>query len=143
MLELKERDGLARICEFGTKGGTVETPALMPVINPNQVIISPEEMAKRFGVRILITNSYIIRNAENLRQKALGKGVHKLLGFDGAVMTDSGTFQSHVYGDLKIDQKEILNFQKDIGSDIGTMLDIFIEPDEGHEEAKEKVGLTL
>jgi len=143
MFELKYRDGLARVCALETKHGAVETPALMPVINPNQIIISPEEMRKRFDARILMTNAYIIYKDEALRDKAVTGGVHEILGFDGAIMTDSGTFQSHVYGDLDIDPEEILDFQKIIKSDIGTMLDVFIEPDESYEEAKKKVELTL
>jgi len=44
-------------------------------------------------------NSYIIRNDPVLRQAALEKGVHQLIGYDGIVMTDSGTFQKpHVWG---------------------------------------------
>ena len=40
-------------------------------------------------------------------------------------MTDSGTFQSHVYGEIDIQPDEILNFQKKISVDIGTVLDVF------------------
>jgi 7-cyano-7-deazaguanine tRNA-ribosyltransferase len=143
MLELKERDGLARICEFTTRKGVVETPALMPVVNPNQLLISPSSMQELFDIQILITNAYIIIGDDRLRDEAVTKGLHKLLGFDRTIMTDSGTFQQHVYGDVKIDPLEILAFQAEIGSDIGTMLDVFIEPDEEYEEAKKKVEVTL
>jgi len=47
---------------------------------------------------MLITNSYIIWKNPDLREKALKDGVHSLIDFDGAIMTDSGTFQSYVYG---------------------------------------------
>jgi 7-cyano-7-deazaguanine tRNA-ribosyltransferase len=143
MFELKDRDGLARICVLTTRHGTVETPNLMPVINPNRITIGPGEMLERFGVQILITNAYIIWNDKGLREKVLDKGIHDFLGFDGPIMTDSGTFQTHVYGDLGIDQDEILGFQRDIGVDIGTMLDVFIEPDEPYEEVRKKMESTL
>jgi 7-cyano-7-deazaguanine tRNA-ribosyltransferase len=143
MLELKDRDGLGCICELTTPHGKVETPSLLPVINPNRMVISPGEMRERFGIQILITNAYIILNDAGLKQKVLDKGIHDFLGFDGPIMTDSGTFQTHVYGDLGIDQKEILKFQMDIGVDIGTMLDVFIEPDEPYEEVKRKLDSTL
>ena len=94
MFELKERDGLARICELRTRHGSVTTPALLPVVNPNQLTITPRVMRERFKVQILITNSYIIKTDEALREKALDGGLHRLLDFDGPVMTDSGTFQS-------------------------------------------------
>jgi 7-cyano-7-deazaguanine tRNA-ribosyltransferase len=95
--EIKKRDAAGRICQFTTKHGTVTTPNLMPVINPNKMLISPKEMKKLFGTEIVITNSYIIQKSNKLREKALENGVHKLIDFDGPVMTDSGTFQSYIY----------------------------------------------
>ncbi len=143
MFELKERDGLARICELTTRHGKVTTPVLLPVVNPNYLTITPAEMRDRFGVDALITNSYIIRNTEGLRAEAQEKGVHAVLGFDGTVMTDSGTFQDYVYGSRRIDPQEIVIFQADIGSDIGTILDIFSEPEFTKEEASRAVDLTV
>jgi len=67
MFELKARDGLGKIGVFHTKHGDVNTPALMPVINPNQMLISPSEMKQYFNCEILITNSYIIYKNEHLR----------------------------------------------------------------------------
>ena len=126
--EIKKRDAAGRICRLTTKHGTITTPNLMPVINPNRMLISPKEMKKLFGTEIVITNSYIIQKSNKLREKALENGVHKLIDFDGPVMTDSGTFQSYVYGDIKLDPIKIVKFQRDIGSDIGTILDIFGTP---------------
>ncbi|UCE91359.1 MAG: tRNA guanosine(15) transglycosylase TgtA [Methanobacteriota archaeon] len=143
MFELKERDGLARICELKTRHGAVTTPALLPVVNPNQLTITPKEMQDEFGVDMVITNSYIIWNDERLRLRAVESGVHSLLEYDGSVMTDSGTFQDHVYGDVEVDFREIVEFQRDIGSDIGTILDVFSEPDFTEDEARAAVDETL
>ena len=135
MFELKERDGLARICELRTRHGTVKTPALLPVVNPNQMTIPPADMRGGFGVEILITNSYVIWNDPRLRERIEGSDVHALLGFDGPIMTDSGTFQNYVYGDVEVDPVEIVEFQSGIGSDIGTILDVFSEPDFTEQQA--------
>ncbi len=143
MFELKERDGLARICELTTKHGKVTTPVLLPVINPNFLTITPSEMKEKLGVKMLITNSYIIRSSDQLRERALANGVHSVLGFDGPVMTDSGTFQDFVYGDVKVDPDEIVRFQAAIGSDIGTILDIFSEPGFTREQTEKAVDETL
>lgn len=143
MFELKERDGLARIGKFYTKHGIVETPALLPVINPNHILISPEEMKEKFRAQMLITNSYIIYKKKELREKALKDGVHSLLGFDGPVMTDSGSFQMYVYGDVEIENREIVDFQKKIGSDVSTILDIISPPDRKYEDAKSDVMETI
>lgn len=141
--EIKERDAAGRLCRFTTKHGTVTTPNLLPVINPNKLLISPQEMRERFGLEILITNSYIIYKNPGLRQQALKSGLHSLLDFQGSIMTDSGTFQNYVYGDVTLDPVEIVQFQRDIGSDIGTILDIFGTPGQTKEEAAEGVKETI
>lgn len=140
--ELLERDGLARICRFETAHGKVETPAIMPVINPNRKVMSASEMRARFGVDMVITNSYIISRNQELREKALKEGVHGLLDFDGTVMTDSGTFQTHVYSDVSVDPAEILEFQRAIGSDVATVFDVFSEPDFTLGQAENAAAVT-
>ena len=141
--EIKERDAAGRLCKFTTKHGTVTTPNLLPVINPNKMMIPPKEMKKRFHIEILITNSYILHKDVKLRKQALDQGVHKLIDFSGSIMTDSGTFQSYVYGDVKLDPLEIVRFQRDIGSDIGTILDIFGTPGQTKEEAEQGAKETI
>ncbi len=137
-MELRDRDGLARICRFRN----VETPALMPVVNPNKIVISPREMMDRFGIQAIITNSYIIWKTPRLRERAMEEGLHRMLDFPGLIMTDSGTFQQHVYGDVEVKNKEIVEFQRYIGSDIGTMLDVFTEPHFSEEEVKRAIDET-
>ncbi len=53
-------------------------------------------------------------------------------------MTDSGTFQSYVYGDIDVDPLEIVEFQRNIGSDIGTILDIFGTPDQTYNRSRKR-----
>jgi 7-cyano-7-deazaguanine tRNA-ribosyltransferase len=141
--EIKERDAAGRLCHFTTKHGDVITPNLLPVVNPNKMIITPKEMKKRFGVDILITNSYIIYKNPDLKKKALESGVHNLIDFDGSIMTDSGTFQSYVYGDVHLDPIEIVQFQREIGSDIGTILDVFGTPGQTKEASEKGVKETI
>jgi 7-cyano-7-deazaguanine tRNA-ribosyltransferase len=141
--EIRDRDAAGRLCKFTTKHGVVTTPNLMPVINPNKMSITPKEMKKLFGTEVVITNSYIINKDEKLREKALKSGVHKLIDFDGPIMTDSGTFQSYIYGDVNVDPIEIVKFQRDIGSDIGTILDIFGTPDQTKKEAEQGMKETI
>ncbi|UCH71885.1 MAG: tRNA guanosine(15) transglycosylase TgtA [Thermoplasmatales archaeon] len=141
--EIKKRDAAGRICKFNTKHGTISTPNLMPVINPNKMLITPKEMKKLFGTEIIITNSYIIYKDSDLRKKALKDGLHKLINFDGPIMTDSGTFQSYVYKNIDLDPSQIVLFQKNIGSDIGTILDVFGTPDQTQKEAEIGVKETL
>jgi 7-cyano-7-deazaguanine tRNA-ribosyltransferase len=143
MFEVLSRDGLARVGKLTTPHGTVRTPALLPVINPRLITVEPNRLRETYGFEAIITNSYIIRNNEKLRERALSDGLHSLLDFDGAIMTDSGTFQSHMYGEVGVSNREIVSFQREIGSDIGTVLDIFTEPYWGYEETSDAVDTTL
>jgi 7-cyano-7-deazaguanine tRNA-ribosyltransferase len=141
MFELKSRDAAGRIGALHINGRKIETPLLLPVINPSLQQIEPGEM-KKMGFEGVITNSYIIKRDEVLREAALEKGVHKLLDFDGLVMTDSGSYQLSEYGSVEVGPEEIVKFQKGIGSDIGVMLDIPTPPDVGLEKAEKDVAET-
>lgn len=141
--EITDRDGRARIGRLHTDHGILETPALLPVINPNIRTIEPREMWDRYGIGALITNSYIIWKHEELKSKALKDGVHELINYPGVIMTDSGTFQSYVYGDVEVGVEEIVDFQRLIGVDIATMLDVFSRPDMVESEVESAVNETL
>src|SRR5438876_1052003 len=142
VFEVRDRDGLARIGTIETRHGRVTTPALLPVVNPNRPIVSPADLAKRCHAEILITNAYILGKGPS-RDRALREGVHALLGFPGAVMTDSGAFQSHVYGDVDVTNAEVIEFQKSIGTDLGTMLDVFSEPSHDRDRAFADIDETI
>lgn len=139
MFEIKAKDNRARVGVLKTKHGNVTTPALMPVIHPGRQTI---DVAKH-GATIVITNSYIIYKDKELKEKALADGVHKLINFDGPVMTDSGSFQLSVYGDIDISNTEVIDFQEAIGTDIGTSLDIPTAPYVTRQKAEEDLEITL
>ncbi|MBI0584325.1 MAG: tRNA guanosine(15) transglycosylase TgtA [Methanomassiliicoccus sp.] len=143
MFELIRRDGLARTGKLDTPHGPLETPALLPVVNPRLVTVPPRELYDTFGFRAIITNSYIIRNDPQLNPRAKAEGLHAMLDFPGVIMTDSGTFQSHMYGEVEVRNEDIVNFQRDIGSDIGTVLDIFTEPEWSKERTAQAVDVTM
>jgi len=139
MFEIRSKDNLGRTGVLKTEHGEVRTPALMPVIHPGKQTID----VKRFGAEIVITNAYIIYRNPELRDEALRRGVHGLINFDGPVMTDSGSFQLSEYGDVEVENHEIVRFQDEIGTDIGTSLDIPTPPGVSHRRALEEVEITL
>lgn len=144
MFEILRRDGLARLGKFETNSGIVlETPALLPVVNPKINTVPARELYDEFGFRAIITNSYIIKNTPALKEKAQAEGLHKMLDFPGVIMTDSGTFQSHMYGEVEVTNDEMIEFQKSIKTDIGTVLDIFTEPFWTKEETAASIVTTL
>ncbi|HEV2139270.1 MAG TPA: tRNA guanosine(15) transglycosylase TgtA [Nitrososphaerales archaeon] len=118
--EVKESDLLGRIGSLKVDGKTLETPYLFPVIHPVSQQVSTEEL-KAMGFAGLMTNSYILHSRR--KEEALQDGIHKLLGFDGVFMTDSGGYQVLEYGNLDIDYAAIASFQSGIGSDIAVTLD--------------------
>ncbi|MFA9501893.1 tRNA guanosine(15) transglycosylase TgtA [Natrinema sp. H-ect1] len=142
--EIRDTDAGGRIGELTVPraGTTVETPALLPVINPNLDTISPRRLADEFGAEILITNSYIIHGDDTLHERALEEGLHDLLDFPGAIMTDSGSFQLSEYGEIDVTTEEILDFQREIGSDIATPVDIPTPPDVSHDRAASDLETT-
>ncbi|WP_458188109.1 tRNA guanosine(15) transglycosylase TgtA [Haladaptatus sp. NG-WS-4] len=142
--EIRAQDGGGRIGELTVPraGVTVETPALLPVVNPHVVTVEPSRLEFEFGAEILITNSYILYKSEDFREEVLDVGLHDLLDFDGAIMTDSGSFQLAEYGEISVTTEEILQFQHDIGSDIGTPVDIPTPPDVDREQAESELETT-
>ncbi|WP_407432154.1 tRNA guanosine(15) transglycosylase TgtA [Methanobrevibacter sp.] len=139
MFEIKAKDMRGRVGVLKTKHGDVKTPALMPVIHPRKQEID----VKKYGADIVITNAYLIYKDEDLKQKAIDEGLHNLINFDGPVMTDSGSFQLSVYGDVDITNKEVIEYQEMIGTDIGTSLDIPTAPFVEREKAESDLEITI
>ena len=142
--EVRAWDGAGRLgkLEVPRSGVTVETPALLPVVNPHVQTISPRRLGEEFGAEMLITNAYVLWGSDDLREDVESRGVHDVLGFDGAIMTDSGSFQLAEYGEIDVDTAEILDFQRTIGSDIGTPVDIPTPPDVPRERAESELAET-
>lgn len=139
--EIKQKDLLGRIGKLTTKSGIIETPLLFPVINPNVQLIKPSKLKDEFGFEAIITNSYILK--KRFRDKPVQLGLHKFLDFNGSIMTDSGAYQILVYGSVEVNQKEIIEYQQKIDSDIATILDIPTGWKISHDKAKQTVIETI
>ncbi|MCW3986515.1 MAG: tRNA guanosine(15) transglycosylase TgtA [Candidatus Bathyarchaeota archaeon] len=139
--EVRHRDMLARLGRIKTKSGTIETPILLPVINPAIQPISPKTMSKEFNCKALITNAYILKKQTG--EEITENGVHKLLDFDGVIMTDSGAYQILVYGEIDVSPAEIVRYQEQISTDIATILDIPTSWHTTREHAKQTVDETI
>ena len=137
--EIKYKDGRGRVGILKTPHGTIKTPALMPVIHPGKQTIQVAD----YGAEVVITNAYLIYKNEELREKALQDGVHELINFPGPIITDSGSFQLSLYGDVEVSNQEIVEFQEKIGTDIGTSLDLPTPPSVKRERAEKELEITL
>ena len=139
--EIRDRDMLARIGRLKTKSGVFETPALLPVVNPAIQPIAPRKIKELYNCEALITNAYIIK--KHFAEKAVQVGIHKLLDFDGVIMTDSGAYQILVYGDVEVSPKQIVNYQEKINTDIATILDVPTGWEVSREHAQQTIKETL
>lgn len=120
MFEIKKSDLAGRIGILYTNHGEVETPAYVPVVHPVKQSISPKKM-RQMGFDLIITNAYITLNRYG--EEAVKRGIHDIINYDGAVMTDSGGYQVLEYGKVDVNPKEIASFEQDIQADIAIPLD--------------------
>ncbi len=132
----------ARRGRLQTTHGTIETPIFMPVGTQGTVkALDPREL-RELEAQIILGNTYhlSLRPGMEIMEK-LG-GLHKFMGWDGPILTDSGgfqvfslakirkvkehgvAFQSHIDGSpLFLGPKEAMEIQRIIGSDIAMVLD--------------------
>lgn len=120
LFEILKTDLAGRIGVINTNHGKVETPAYVPVIHPVKQTI-PSKKIKEIGFDLVITNAYISRN--HYGEDAIKDGIHKIIDYDGSVMTDSGGYQVLEYGDVKVTPSEMAEFETGILTDFAIPLD--------------------
>jgi queuine tRNA-ribosyltransferase len=99
--EIIARCGAARRGRLTTAHGAVETPVFMPVGTQATVKGVPQQTLEQLGVQILLSNTYHLflrPGAEQVRK--LG-GLHSFMGWDRAILTDSGGFQVFSLSELR------------------------------------------
>ena len=120
MFEILKTDLAGRIGKIYTNHGVIETPAYVPVIHPVKQTV-PSKKIKEIGFDLVITNAYITKN--HYGEEAVKKGIHKIIDFDGAIMTDSGGYQVLEYGDVSVLPPEMASYEKGIMTDFAIPLD--------------------
>ncbi|HXH72063.1 MAG TPA: tRNA guanosine(34) transglycosylase Tgt [Mariprofundaceae bacterium] len=130
--------GFARRGRMRLAHGTVETPVFMPVGTQATVkSLTPADLADDIGAEIILGNTYhlMLRPGGELIEK-LG-GLHKFMGWERPILTDSGGFQVWSLGELRkiephgvrfrshidgaevfLGPKESMQVQRQLGSDI-------------------------
>lgn len=141
MLELLSRDCSGRISKLTLGDRNIVLPELAVVINPGKMIITPAELKKEFGAKLIITNAYLIKRSR-LMEDISKRGLHDFLNFDGMIMTDSGAYQTMFGSSINLTNKEIIEFQEKIKPDIGTFLDV-TSGDLKYDDAKKTVLETI
>ncbi len=91
--EVVATDGAARAGRLTTTHGVVETPVFMPVGTHGTVkALGPDDL-RAAGAQIVLANTYhlFLRPGHEVVRE-LG-GLHRFMGWDGVILTDSGGFQ--------------------------------------------------
>jgi len=112
--KLLAQEGAARRGELTTRHGTIQTPVFMPVGTRASVKGLTTEQLQRLGPEIILNNTYhlMLRPGVDLVEK-LG-GVHKFMGWDRAVLTDSGGFQLFSLASIRKIREEGVEFRSHI-----------------------------
>jgi queuine tRNA-ribosyltransferase len=83
----------ARRGRMTTRHGVVETPAFMPVGTQATVkTLHPDEV-RQTGARMLLANTYHLMLRPGAEVIVAAGGLHRFMGWDGPILTDSGGFQ--------------------------------------------------
>jgi queuine tRNA-ribosyltransferase len=140
--ELMAEEGGARRGRLHTAHGTIDTPAFMPVGTQATVkALSPEEV-RELGAQVLLANTYHLALRPGAERIAGLGGLHRFMGWEGAILTDSGgfqvfsldhlvkvsddgaTFRSHLDGsEQHFTPESVMTIQRLLGSDIAMAFD--------------------
>lgn len=122
---LHQQDGLARRGTLKLNHGEVQTPAFMPVGTYGTVkAMSPLEL-KEIDAHIVLGNTFHLWLRPGLEVIAAHGGLHKFMGWDGPILTDSGGFQVWSLGALRKITEEGVKFRSPINGD-----SCFLTPEE-------------
>jgi len=112
--DLQHTDGAARCGVFTTPHGEVRTPAFMPVGTLATVKSLDPEDVRATGTQMILSNAYHLhlRPGDELVRE-LG-GLHRFMGWDGPILTDSGGFQVFSLATLRTVDEDGVEFRSHI-----------------------------
>ncbi|MFO7189611.1 MAG: tRNA guanosine(34) transglycosylase Tgt [Pseudomonadota bacterium] len=114
---LHKTDGAARRGTLTLAHGTVQTPVFMPVGTYGSVkAMSPAEL-KEVGAQIILGNTFHLWLRPGLEVIETFGGLHRFMGWDGPILTDSGGFQVFSLGALRKISEEGVRFQSPVNGD--------------------------
>jgi queuine tRNA-ribosyltransferase len=110
-------DGAARRGTLSFAHGTVETPVFMPVGTYGSVkAMSPAEL-DAIGVQIVLGNTFHLWLRPGLEVIAAHGGLHRFMGWNRPILTDSGGFQVFSLGAMRRISEEGVRFQSPVNGD--------------------------
>ena len=138
MYKLLTKDGMAKRGEFETVHGTIQTPVFMNVgtVGAIKGAVSTDDL-RTIGTQVELSNTYHlhVRTGDKLI-KEFG-GLHKFMGWDKPILTDSGGFQVFSLSGLRKIKEEGVYFQSHIDGH-----HIFMGPEESM-QIQSNLGSTI
>ena len=111
---LQGRDGMGRAGELVTPHGVALTPAFMPVATQATVkTLTPEEVAGT-GAQIILGNAYHLYLRPGVAAVRRLGGLHRFMGWQQPILTDSGGFQAFSMGALRRVDDDCIRFRSHI-----------------------------
>ncbi|MHB1343477.1 MAG: tRNA guanosine(34) transglycosylase Tgt [Thermoleophilia bacterium] len=104
-------DGAARAGSLGTPRGRVQTPCFMPVGTKGTVKAMPPARLHAIGAGIILANTYHLALRPGSETVAALGGLHRFMGWDGPILTDSGGFQVFSLKDTAVIDEEGVTFR--------------------------------
>lgn len=161
--EMRANDGEARSATITTRRGVIETPVFMPVGTAGTVKgIRFESLESDLDARIILGNTYHLWLRPGIETIRACGGLHKFIGWDRPMLTDSGGFQvwslgalrkiseegtefrSHIDGSLCFLSPEVsMEIQAVLGAEIAMAFDECAPGEANHEETRRSMELTL
>jgi queuine tRNA-ribosyltransferase len=155
---LRATDGAARLGEFRTLHGAVQTPAFMPVGTQGSVKAMRHRDVEEAGAQIILGNTYHLYLRPGDELIARRGGLHRFIGWPHPILTDSGGYQvfslaerrkideqgaefrSHLDGSLHLlTPEKATDVQARLGSDIAMVLDECL----GYPATREAAALSM
>jgi queuine tRNA-ribosyltransferase len=139
--------GRARLGRLVTPHGAIDTPQFMPVGTQATVkSLTPDDL-RVAGTQIILGNTYHLSLRPGHERIARLGGLHRFMGWDGPILTDSGgfqvfslahlgrvdddgvTFASHLDGSThRLTPERAIEIQEALGSDIAMAFDQLVDP---------------
>jgi|TARA_B100002052_G_C15860445_1_gene589835 queuine tRNA-ribosyltransferase len=151
----------ARVGRFHTPHGVVQTPRFMPVGTAATVKGISIEQLRTTGAQMVLSNTFHLHLQPGEEIVAHAGGLHRFMGWDGPMLTDSGGFQVFSLASLNAIKERGVTFQsprdgavveltperamaiqEQLGADVAMAFDQCPPYPASHEDVREACGRT-
>ena len=114
-LEATDINSKARAGEITTDHGVIQTPIFMPVGTAGSVkAVHQRELANDLKAQIILGNTYHLYLRPGLNTLELAGGLHKFIGWEKPLLTDSGGYQVYSLSGVRKIKEEGVTFRSHI-----------------------------